>query len=117
MSLPIIPVRGRTGGDPIGWASAKGMQWVFYGLGLLGLVAYFWFCKWYKHHPVLGKVIIVLVVAWALWWVICWVRSFNDDPYLRKEPYRKIDLDEENIKFNPMNEQNPNPKEKDETHS
>ena len=43
--------------------------------------------------------------------------SFNNDPYLRKEPYRKIYLDEENMKFNPMNEQNPNPTEKDETHS
>lgn len=117
MLLPIIPVRSRTGGEPIGWASGAGMQSVFYGLGVLGLVAYFWFRKWYQHHPIWGKVIIGIVIVWALWWVICWICSFNNDPYLRKEPYRKIDLDEENMKFNPMNEQNPIPKEKDETHS
>ncbi len=117
MSLPIIPVRGRTGGNPIGWASMRGMQGVFFGLGFLGLVAYFWFRKWYTHHPVWGKIIIGVVVVWALWWVIAWVRSFNEAPHLRKEPYRQIYLDEEKIQFNPMNEQTPVQKQKDETRS
>ncbi len=117
MSLPIIPVRGRTGGNPIGWASMRGMQGVFYGLGLLGIVAYFWFRKWYTNHPVWGKIIIGLVVIWALWWVIAWICSFNNDPYLRKEPYRRIDLKEEEIQFSPLNGQHPPQKEKDETRS
>lgn len=116
--LPIIPVRSHTGGAPIGWASLKGMGMVMTGLVVIGLMAYFWFIKdWCQRHPVLTKIIIGLLIVWVILFIIRWIRSFSDDPLLRAAPYRQINLDEENIKFNPMNEQTPRKSEKNDTHS
>ena len=104
--LPIIPVRSRTGGAPISWASLKGMSYALMGLVILGLIAYFGFLKdWCQQHPILTKVILCLLVVWAICFVIGWIRSFSDDPLLRSAPYRKINLDEEELKqVNPMEE-------------
>jgi hypothetical protein len=110
--LPIIPVHIQPGGKRAGWASFAGMQGVAFALALLIVVALFWFAKFYTHHPTLGKVIIGVLVVWGILLLIQWICSFGNDPLLRKEPYRRIYLDEENMKFNPMNEQNPTPKEK-----
>ena len=87
-----------------------------FGWGIIAvIVAICFFTRWYQRHPVLGKVALGILAVWGIWLVIRWFRSFNDDPLLRKEPYRRIELDEENIKFNPMNEQNPQSNRKDET--
>ena len=116
--LPIIPGRSHTGGAPVGWASLQGMGMAMIGLVVLGLIAYFWFLKdWCQQHPVLTKVILALLLVWVVLFIIRWIKSFSEDPLLRAAPYRRINLDEENIQFNPMNEQTPQKSEKNDTHS
>jgi hypothetical protein len=57
-------------------------------------------------------------LVWFVWIAIRWCKSMNsENPYFRKGPYRRIHLDEDNIKFNPMNEQTPIQKGNDEKHS
>ncbi len=65
----------------------------------------------------LGWIFAGVCVLWLIWIVIRWDRSFRNAPSLRKEPPPGINLDEENIKFNPMNEQTPRKSEKNDTHS
>lgn len=116
--LPIIPVRSHTGGAPIGWASLKGMGMVMTGLVVIGLMAYLGFLReWCQRHPIVTKVILGLLIVWVVLFIIRWIGSFSDDPLLRAAPYRRINLDEENIKFNPMNEHTPHGNEKNDIHS
>ena len=117
--LPIIPVRSRTGGASIGWASLKGMGTAMIGLVVIGLMLYFWFLKdWCQQHPIVTKVILGILITWVVLFIIQWTRSFSEDPLLRAEPYRRINLDEKDLtQVNPINEPGSRKIEKDETRS
>lgn len=118
-AAPIIPVKLTQGGEPVGKASLRGMSFALIGLVGLALMIYFWLLKdWCRQHPILAKVILGILAVWIIWFVIRWIFSFGDDPLLRREPYRKINLNEEDLKQgNPLNEPDSRKMEKDETHS
>ena len=56
---------------------------------VVGLV---FFMRWYRAHPVGGKIALWLLIIWGIWWVVRYIRALNDDPLLRAAPYRKIEI-------------------------
>ena len=91
--LPIINIPFRAGGEPVVRnASLGGLHFAIGFLVAAGLIGYFWFVKWYRQHPVWGKIILVVVGIWVLWQLIRWVRSLCDDPYSRTTPYRTFEV-------------------------
>lgn len=78
--LPVIMVPWRPGGQPvIRNASLAGLKMCVF----LGLIIYFWFLKWYRAHPVWGKIIVWTSAVWCVLRLIGIIRSFCDDPYTR----------------------------------
>ncbi|MGN0016465.1 MAG: hypothetical protein ACI37O_03910 [Candidatus Avelusimicrobium sp.] len=82
--LPVIMVPWRPGGQPvIRNASLAGLKACGVAVIVLGLIIYFWFVKWYRAHPVWGKIIVWTAAVWCVLRLIGIIRSFCDDPYTR----------------------------------
>ena len=94
-SLPLFPITAQRGGEPVAWASLRGLQMLM-GIGIIVcLVIGVCFLKWYHKHPVGGKIALWVLVVWVIWWLVRYIRALSDDPYTRAAPYRKIELPEE----------------------
>lgn len=89
--LPVIMVPWRPGGKPvIQNASMSGLQTCCAFIIVVGLLIYFWFLKWYRAHPVAGKIVVWAAAVWCVLRLIGILRSLNDDPYTRvkSKPYK-----------------------------
>lgn len=85
--LPVIMLPWRPGGTPVVRnASLAGLRAVCFFLIGAGLLVYFWFLKWYRAHPVLGKIVVWTAVVWCVLRLVGIIRSFCDDPYTRVKP-------------------------------
>ena len=94
-SLPLLPITTKRGGEPVAWASLRGLQ-ILMCIGIVVcLIAMACFLKWYYKHPVGGKIALWILIIWAIWWLVRYIRALNDDPLLRATPYRKIEIPEE----------------------
>ena len=94
-SLPLLPITAKHGGEPVAWASLRGLQALMYIGIVVCLVIIVCFLKWYHKHPVGGKIALWILVVWAVWWLVRYIKALNDDPLLRAAPYRKIEIPEE----------------------
>ena len=93
--FPFIPISWRHGGTPIAWASLRGLNTLVLFAILVCCVGGFFFFRWYGKHPLLGKIILILLVLWVIWKGISWLVALGDDPLTRQKPYRPVDLPEE----------------------
>ncbi|MBR2082823.1 MAG: hypothetical protein IJ876_07480 [Elusimicrobiaceae bacterium] len=117
--LPILNIPFAPGGKiVIRGASYNGLGFLCGVIIVVGVFGWSYFRMWYIQHPILGK-LILLVVAW---WVLCQiVRFFQvlcDDPYTRRTPYRNIEPVEISSKQVDLLEENKiSESEKDKTHA
>ena len=54
-----------------------------------GVLTYYFLRSWYQAHPILGKVILGVIVCWAVYQAVLLFRSLNDDPLTRTTPYKR----------------------------
>ena len=70
-------------------AGRKVIQLVSVVLIVCVVLAYHFLRSWYQAHPVLGKIILGIIVCWAVYQAVLLFRSFNDDPLTRTTPYKR----------------------------
>ena len=98
-SLPLLPITVQRGGNPVVWASLRGLQTLMYIGIVVCLIIMVCFLKWYHKHPVSGKIALWILIVWAIWWLVRYIKALSDDPLLRATPYRKIEIQEEEPSF------------------
>ncbi len=97
--LPIIDIPFAPGGKiAVRGASYKGLQFLVTFLIALLVFGILYIRAWYQQHPLLGKILFIVLVWWCLRQGVRFFRALCDDPYTRLAPYRHIELPQETIK-------------------
>lgn len=82
--LPIFMVPWRPGGVPvIRNASYSGLKLVGVVLAILIMLIVGLFMRFYRAHPLAGKIVLWVIVVWCILRLIGIVRTLCDDPYTR----------------------------------